>query len=120
MAGNLVLTRRTGESVIIRNEAGEVVVIVAVQEVRSGKVKLLFQAPPAWPVNRQEIDELQQRQGITCPHCQQKFEHARYIPHHPFMLDGKQALPVCPGTAQDPLEVRQARDEADVIEKGGP
>ena len=49
----LVLARRRNESVVIFTPAGEVTVTVL--EIRGGKVRLGFDAPPNVPIHRREV-----------------------------------------------------------------
>lgn len=56
----LVLTRRTGESIVIGNE-----IVVTVVEVRSGQVRLGIDAPRSIEVHRQEIFEQVRRENLA-------------------------------------------------------
>ena len=54
--GNLCLTRREGETVVLHSLAGERIEI-EVAEVIGGKVKLLFHAPSSVLINRGEVQK---------------------------------------------------------------
>ena len=48
--GNLVLTRKTGQKVMIGDE-----VIVEILQAKEGEVRILFSAPENIPVHREEV-----------------------------------------------------------------
>jgi carbon storage regulator CsrA len=54
--GQLVLSRRTGQSIVLRCPDTGVKIVVTVAEVRNGKVRLATNAPKAFMVNRCEVD----------------------------------------------------------------
>lgn len=62
----LVLSRKMGERIRVGNG-----IAITVVEVRGGKVRLGFEAPPAVPIHREEVyrriqHELTLRGGIPC------------------------------------------------------
>lgn len=56
--GQLVLSRRTGQSIVLRCPDTGVKIVVTVAEVRNGKVRLATNAPKAFTVNRCEVDRV--------------------------------------------------------------
>jgi len=56
----LILTRKTGESIMIGDE-----IEIKVTEVRGNKIRLGIKAPLLVPVNRKEIYELIQRENLA-------------------------------------------------------
>jgi carbon storage regulator len=54
----LVLTRKNRESVVVlKNEAGEVLLKITVLDIEGGRVKLGFEAEQRLPIHRQEVYE---------------------------------------------------------------
>lgn len=54
--GQLVLSRRTGQSIVLRCPDTGAKIVVTVVEVRNGKVRLATNAPKSLAVNRCEVD----------------------------------------------------------------
>ena len=61
----LVLQRSTDKSVVIRDQDDRIVCRMMVVEVRGQNVRLGFDSPAEYSVNREEIDEEIQRNGRT-------------------------------------------------------
>lgn len=54
----LVLTRKNRESVVVlKNEAGDVLLKITVLDIEGGRVKLGFEAEQRLPIHRQEVYE---------------------------------------------------------------
>ncbi len=54
----LVLTRKNrGSVVVLKNEAGEVLLKITVLDIEGGRVKLGFEAEQRLPIHRQEVYE---------------------------------------------------------------
>ncbi len=56
----LVLSRKTGKSVVITTQAGETIRMTVVQT-RGDKVRLGFEADPGICIDREEVDEAKKR-----------------------------------------------------------
>jgi carbon storage regulator len=59
----LVLSRKKGESLMIRDD-----IVITVVEIRGDKVRLGIEAPKEVPVNRREVFDALQRRGETHVH----------------------------------------------------
>ena len=67
----LVLARQKDQSVVVRDSrTGELVLTVMVTEIRGEKVRLGFDAPPHFRIDREEVDAIRQAdpsKAITAP-----------------------------------------------------
>lgn len=61
--GNLVLTRRIGEKLMINDDKGEVNVVVSIMGVRGSQVKISIMAPDNVAIDREEIYNLKNNIG---------------------------------------------------------
>lgn len=53
----LVLGRREGESIVIRDTTGNLLVEIVLVDIDRGKARIGIKADPSLPVNRGEIDQ---------------------------------------------------------------